>query len=628
MPVFGKIVPFDEGGDNWGEWIEQLEQYFTANPEIVEAEQKRAILLSSCGSKTYRLIRNLVAPTKPGDKTFAEIVEIVQNHHHPKPSAIVQRFKFNSRCRQSGESIATFMSELRRLSEHCEYGGTLNDMLRDRLVCGVADEQMQRRLLQEAGLTYVKAMEIATAMESAAKNSVDLAAATATNSQPIHKFQDKPRKGQPQGHSSQSQTTTTACYRCKGKHQPADCPFKDSVCFHCERVGHISKACRGGKQDKKKPPNSQSQFYKKKGKRSKPHRAHRVDEEDESASDSSEHYPPYEAYGLHHVEVVTEDVGEVVTAPNMDHFGKSSGFPEVPPSTRVKERKSPVTLGRGLSETQSGVKDDETGPIYEIHRAGAHDSGVNGQDPYEVTLQVNGKSFRMEIDTGARVSVIGDRAYKYLCRPQKHSRGNRSASKVPELQTSNARLKTYTGEIIKVLGSIKVPVQYKGQSAMLPLLVIPGDGPCLLGRNWLKWIRLDWEKIFHVSAFYGESDRIKRFVSVKEVLDKHQEVFKEEIGTFKDIKAKIYMDPEAKPKFFKARPVPYAYLQKIEDELDRLENAGVIVPVQFSDWAAPYVPVLKGDDQVRICGDYKVTVNTAAKLDTYPIPKIEDLYDL
>ena len=61
-------------------------------------------------------------------------------------------------------------------------------------------------------------------------------------------------------------------------------------------------------------------------------------------------------------------------------------------------------------------------------------------------------------------------------------------------------------------------------------------------------------------------------------------------------------------------------------ELDRLEKEGIIEPVDFSDWAAPIVPVVKRDGSVRICGDYKLTVNQAAATDAYPLPRIEDLF--
>ena len=64
----------------------------------------------------------------------------------------------------------------------------------------------------------------------------------------------------------------------------------------------------------------------------------------------------------------------------------------------------------------------------------------------------------------------------------------------------------------------------------------------------------------------------------------------------------------------------------MEEELERLQALGVIRPVQFSDWAAPVVPVMKSDGRIRLCGDYKITVNRATKLEKYPIPRIEELF--
>ena len=64
---------------------------------------------------------------------------------------------------------------------------------------------------------------------------------------------------------------------------------------------------------------------------------------------------------------------------------------------------------------------------------------------------------------------------------------------------------------------------------------------------------------------------------------------------------------------------------KIEEKLDRLVSLGILQPVQFSEWATLIVPVLKSDKSVRICGDFKVTVNPGSRLDRYLIPRIEDV---
>ena len=107
----------------------------------------------------------------------------------------------------------------------------------------------------------------------------------------------------------------------------------------------------------------------------------------------------------------------------------------------------------------------------------------------------------------------------------------------------------------------------------------------------------------------------------------HQAIFQEGLGTLVGYYAQIQIDPSTTPKFCKARTVPYAYRALVNKELDRLVDQGILTPVQFADWAAPIVPVLKSDKQsIRICGDFKRTVNQASKVDKYPIPKIEDLF--
>ena len=104
-------------------------------------------------------------------------------------------------------------------------------------------------------------------------------------------------------------------------------------------------------------------------------------------------------------------------------------------------------------------------------------------------------------------------------------------------------------------------------------------------------------------------------------------MFSTELGTLKDFKVSLAIDESVKPKYCKARSVPYAMRALVDEELERLEKSGVIEPVAYSEWAAPIVPVLKPDKKsVRICGDFKLTVNQAVKVDRYPIPLIQDLF--
>ena len=146
--------------------------------------------------------------------------------------------------------------------------------------------------------------------------------------------------------------------------------------------------------------------------------------------------------------------------------------------------------------------------------------------------------------------------------------------------------------------------------------MVPGNGPCLLGRDWLSSLRLDWAQIHHMN----------HLDSLQAVLDRHPTVFEQSLGLVHGTTAKIHVDDGVQPKFFKARPVPYALLEKVDKELDHLVKEGVIQPVTHSNWAAPVVPVVKHDGSVRLCGDHKITVNKIAEFDSYPLPHIDDLF--
>ena len=148
------------------------------------------------------------------------------------------------------------------------------------------------------------------------------------------------------------------------------------------------------------------------------------------------------------------------------------------------------------------------------------------------------------------------------------------------------------------------------------LKLVKEDGPSLIGRNWLTKIQLDWKNIFTVTGEW----------QLDELLHRHNSVFEDKLGSVRDMKVKLFVEENSKPKFFKARTRPLALHDKVFDELDNLQAKGVIVPVKFSSWAAPVVPVIKRDGNVRLCGDYKLTINSVAKNEVYPLPRIEELF--
>ncbi len=160
--LIGRIESFDEAVEPWTSYVERLEQYFEVNN--ISQDKKVPALLTQLGGKSYNLLRNLTAPDKPKNKSYDALVKLLSDHLTPKPIVIAERFRFHKRNQKDGESINEYMAELRKLTEFCDFGAVLNDTLRDRLVCGLRNEQVQKKLLTVAELNLTKAIEISVAM--------------------------------------------------------------------------------------------------------------------------------------------------------------------------------------------------------------------------------------------------------------------------------------------------------------------------------------------------------------------------------------------------------------------------------------------------------------------------------
>ena len=106
---------------------------------------------------------------------------------------------------------------------------------------------------------------------------------------------------------------------------------------------------------------------------------------------------------------------------------------------------------------------------------------------------------------------------------------------------------------------------------------------------------MDWGNICNIQA---------NSTWLQKVLDKHKTAFQDGLRLVKNTTAKIHVDETAQPRFCRPRIVPYTLRGKANAEIDRLAKSGIIEPVEFSDWAALIVPVVKTDGSIRICRDY------------------------
>ena len=227
--------------------------------------------------------------------------------------------------------------------------------------------------------------------------------------------------------------------------------------------------------------------------------------------------------------------------------------------------------------------------------------------PITIDVKLNGRPLKMEVDTGAALSIVSEKVWM-------------TVKGTGRLQTSRVVLRTYNQAKLTVLGETKVQVEYGDQFHSLMIRVVKEGGPSLVGRDWLKHLQLDWKMVCNVQCSV-EKDSVWQ-----SVLSKYSNIFKPGLGMMKEITAKLKLKPRAVPQFHRARSVPFSLKGAVEQEIHRLEELGVLERVVHSEWAAPIVVVPKKDGRVRLCGDYKVTVNKFLDVDQYPLPKPNELF--
>ena len=242
----GKIEEFDSATEDWRSYLERLEHYLGANR--IKEEVKTAAFLSCIGKRTFGLLRALTAPKKPGEKSYEELVEILTKHLAPKPLVIAERYRFHKRDQKEGETVREYVSALQKLTEQCDFQDHLEDTLRDRLVCGLRDVTLQKRLLTKEDLTFARAVEMAETAERAEKDAAELQVATTpeVHRLPVREPTRDDRRESGTGRMRQHQSPQ--CFRCGRTHQPEACWFRDQQCRSCKKVGHAERVCRSRKR--------------------------------------------------------------------------------------------------------------------------------------------------------------------------------------------------------------------------------------------------------------------------------------------------------------------------------------------------------------------------------------------
>jgi hypothetical protein len=224
---------------------------------------------------------------------------------------------------------------------------------------------------------------------------------------------------------------------------------------------------------------------------------------------------------------------------------------------------------------------------------------------YCIKLVINGVPHEFQFDTGCDDTILSEDFWKSL--------GS------PPLLGSRLVFTAYTGTEFRPIGELEADVQYQGQVLRHRFPVCTGSS--LFGKDLMGKIRIDWNSI------QSQCLRVKSPVqSLGSLLTEFDDVFGPANGLIKNFKARVVLKDDAVPRFFKARPVPFAVRSKVDLEIDRLVESGVWSPVDTSEWASPLVIVPRSGGRIRITGDFKHTVNSQLHVTQYPLTRTSDLF--
>ena len=163
---------------------------------------------------------------------------------------------------------------------------------------------------------------------------------------------------------------------------------------------------------------------------------------------------------------------------------------------------------------------------------------IENRKPFVVNIGIQGIALAMKIDTRAAVTFISEKTL-------------RTKFSGLQLLPCTIKLRTYTSERIEVCGELKVQVKYGKLTKDCSLIVVEGDGPSLMGRDWLLKFRLDWQSIGQVQM-QSIQDRLGP------MLEKYAEVFSEKLSKIQLFEAELVLKGERRPVFCRPRSMHFA----------------------------------------------------------------------
>ena len=266
---FEKIAGLNQA-EQWPKWLRRFSRYRTASGLAKQADSEQvSTLLYAMGDCADDILITLGVDESTAK--YDEVITALNKYFNLRKNTIVERAKFNKRTQRPGESVDSFINDLYRLAEDCEYGTLKEELIRDRIVVGVLDDALSDHLQSREDLNLAKAVQLSRQAEARKQNKpVVRGESEGTNSNPTVEhvgFKHKPTTSNMRGTSFTSHSQGSGkpsmlsqgnCQWCgRDRHSRVNCPAKDAKCHQCGKIGHFQSVCRSGKP----PPSKQGKVH-------------------------------------------------------------------------------------------------------------------------------------------------------------------------------------------------------------------------------------------------------------------------------------------------------------------------------------------------------------------------------
>ncbi|XP_011688911.1 PREDICTED: uncharacterized protein LOC105450661 [Wasmannia auropunctata] len=242
--------PLDFSGniaENYKKFKQRINIYMTANGLHQKSDEvKVAIILNTIGEEGIDIFNNFNL-SEEDQKKYEAVVKKFDEYLLPKKNIVYERFLFYKRVQEPNESVDNFVKELKKLAQNCEFTDK-QDMIRDRIVLGIADLKTQEKLLGMTDLKLEKAVEICRAREMLKERVKTMNEEKVIEKVDIipamkGKMKQNIRKSQ-EGKEESGIEKEFQCRRCNRKHGPKECPAFGKKCNRCGKLNHFEAACR------------------------------------------------------------------------------------------------------------------------------------------------------------------------------------------------------------------------------------------------------------------------------------------------------------------------------------------------------------------------------------------------